>query len=68
MAVTCVGGWRAESERETEHTASNWSWLAHDGTWLQMRRTVQNKAAFACADHYCGFQRNRVWWCALDWI
>jgi hypothetical protein len=23
MAVTCVGGWCAESERETEHTASN---------------------------------------------
>jgi hypothetical protein len=23
MAVTCVGGWRAGSERETGHTASN---------------------------------------------
>jgi hypothetical protein len=30
VTITYVGGWRAETQR----TASDWSWLAHEGTWL----------------------------------
>jgi hypothetical protein len=35
----------------SERTASDWSWLAHEGTWQWMRRSVQNSTAIVRVAH-----------------
>jgi hypothetical protein len=50
VSVTWVGGCCAERDRE--RIASYWSWLADEGTWLWLRRTVQNSTIFICAIHF----------------
>jgi hypothetical protein len=37
---------------DTQRREIDWSWLADEGTWLQMRRTVQISSAFVCAGHF----------------
>jgi hypothetical protein len=52
------------AQRETERTASDWSWLAHVGTWQWMRRTVLNSDAFVCADDFslCSAHKTGIVW------